>query len=229
MGNRTGSGTAPRLPMDVKWSRVWFAVTALCVVAGVLISVFNAANSSTGHFATSVERAFNTFAFFTVQSNLLVGVSSALLAIDPTRSNAVVDTLRLMAVVAITVTGIVFHVALSSALDLQGWAALGNQLVHTVVPIMGLVGWLLFGPRGRVSTRVVWWTLLFPAFWLTFTLIRGAVIDWYPYPFIDVTKLGYGGTVLNCFWVALLLLGLAAGAKVLDRHLPSPTAAPATG
>jgi hypothetical protein len=210
--------------MDAKWSRVWFAATAVCVVAGVLISVFTAATSSTGYFPTSLQRAFNSFAFFTVQSNLLVGVSSALLALYPTWSSVVLDTLRLMGVVAITVTGLVFHVALARVLDLQGWAVLGNQLVHTVVPILGLVGWLLFGPRGRVSTRVVWWTLLFPAFWLTFTLIRGAVIDWYPYPFIDVTKLGYGGTVLNCFWVALLLLALAAGAKVLDRHLPSATA-----
>jgi hypothetical protein len=210
--------------MDAKWSRVWFGATVACVAAGVLISIFTAANSSTGHFPTSVERAFNSFAFFTIQSNLLIGVSSALLALNPARSSAVLDTLRLIGVVAITVTGIVFHVALARVLDLQGWDALGNQLVHTVVPILGLVGWLLFGPRGRITARVVWWSLLFPAFWLLFTLIRGAVIDWYPYPFIDVTKLGYGGTVLNCFWVALLLLALAAGARVLDRHLPDAAA-----
>jgi hypothetical protein len=32
-----------------------------------------------------------------------------------------------------------------------------------------------------------------------------------------VTKLGYGGALLNCLWVSLLLLGLAAGATVLDH------------
>ncbi|MCL4401629.1 MAG: F420-dependent oxidoreductase, partial [Acidobacteria bacterium] len=26
-------------------------------------------------------------------------------------------------------------------------------------------------------------------------------MHWYPYPFIDVTTLGYGGTLLNCLWV----------------------------
>jgi hypothetical protein len=50
--------------------------------------------------------------------------------------------------------------------------------------------------------------VLYPFCWLVFTLIRGAVISWYPYPFIDVTQLGYGKTILNCFWVSLLLFAL---------------------
>lgn len=68
----------------------------------------------------------------------------------------------------------------------------------------------------------------FPFCWLAFTLIRGAIIGWYPYPFIDVTSLGYGKTILNCVWLSLLLLGLAAGATFLDArisaHSPKPTA-----
>jgi hypothetical protein len=51
---------------------------------------------------------------------------------------------------------------------------------------------------------------------------RGAVIGWYPYPFIDVTRLGYAKVTLNCVWVALLLLGLAAVAVTADRRLPGP-------
>ena len=70
--------------------------------------------------------------------------------------------------------------------------------------------------------------MLYPFRWLVFTLVRGAVISWYPYPFIDVTQLGYGKTSLNCFWVSLLLFGLAAGATALDARLgPSPNQAPA--
>ena len=59
---------------------------------------------------------------------------------------------------------------------------------------------------------------------------RGAAIHWYPYPFIDVTRLGYGKAILNCFWVALLLFGLAAGATALDSRLGrrAPDAEPAS-
>lgn len=194
-------------------------MTALCVVAGVLISVLTAAHSTTGHFHSPLERAFNTFAFFTVQSNLIVGVVALLLALQPKRSSTVFATLRMISLVAISVTGVVYHVALAGVFELQGWDQLGNQLVHTVVPLLAVVGWLLFGPRRLTSARTAFWSLVFPGFWLGFTLIRGSFIHWYPYPFIDVTTLGYGGALLNCFWVSLLWLGLAAGATAVDRAL----------
>jgi hypothetical protein len=212
--------------MSSGWARVWFGATAGCVAAGVVISAVTAANNAAGHFHPAAARLFNTLAFFTIQSNLLVGVAALLLAIRLERSSSWFAVLRLCGLTAITVTGIVFHAVLAQTLDLENWAAVGNELVHTVVPIMAIVGWLLLGPRGLVSRRVVWWSLIFPACWLAFTLIRGAIAHWYPYPFIDVTQLGYGGAAVNCVWVALLMLGLAAGATVLDDRLPSATTAP---
>ena len=88
-----------------------------------------------------------------------------------------------------------------------------------MVPLLAVLGWLIFGPRGLTSRRVAWLSLLFPACWMAFTLIRGAVIHLYPYPFIDVSVIGYGKAILNAFWFALLLLGLAAGATALDSRL----------
>jgi hypothetical protein len=201
------------------WARWWFAATALCAAAGVALSVVSAVQTP-GHFPTGTERAFNTFAFFTIQSNLLAGATSLLLAIRPDRSSLVFGTFRMIGLVAITVTGVVFHVALARLLDLDGLHQLANQLVHTVVPVLTVLGWLLTGPRGQTTARAAWLAPVFPLAWLAFTLIRGAVIGWYPYPFIDVTRLGYAKTALNCFWVSLLFLGLAAGAAALDRRLP---------
>jgi hypothetical protein len=208
--------------MSPKWARSWFAATAFCAFAGVVISAVNAANSSIGHFHPAAARAANTFAFFTIESNLLVGLGSLLLAIRPNRrSSTSFAVLRLSGLTAITVTGIVFHAVLARTLDLAGWEAFGNELVHTVVPIMTVVGWLVAGPRGLISARTVWLSLIFPLGWLAFTLIRGAIAHWYPYPFIDVTKLGYFKAAINCVWVAVLLLGLSAGAKLLDGRLSS--------
>jgi len=189
------------------------------VVAGVAISIVTAANNTQGHFHPALARAANALAFFTIQSNLLVGVASLLLALRLNRSSSAFAVLRLAGLVAISVTGIVFHAVLAQTLDLKNWDALGNELVHTVVPVMAVVGWLLVGPRGLASARVAWLTLIFPVLWLTFTLIRGAIAHWYPYPFIDVTQLGYLRAGVNCVWVAVLMLGLAAGATVLDSRL----------
>jgi len=205
--------------MSNQWARAWFAATAICVVAGVVISAITAAHSSTGHFRNGVQRGFNSFAFFTIQSNLIVGATALALAIDPDRRGRFFAVCRQTGLIAITVTGIVFHVALGRVLQLQSWSLVSNQLVHTVVPVMAVVGWLLFGPRGGTSRGLAVWSLAFPILWLAFTLVRGAVVHWYPYPFIDVTSLGYGKAALNCVWVALLFLGLSAGATVLDRRL----------
>ena len=45
--------------------------------------------------------------------------------------------------------------------------------------------------REMTSRRVMWLSVLFPVAWLVFTLIRGAIVDFYPYPFVDVIRLGY--------------------------------------
>ncbi len=205
--------------MSPKAARAWFAATAGCALLGVLISAITAANNAHGRFHPAAARAANAFVFFTIQSNLLVALATLLLALKLTRGSTAFAVLRLTGLVAITVTGIVFHVALAQTLDLKSWDAVGNELVHTVVPVMAVVGWLLIGPRSLVNRRTAWLSLIFPVWWLAFTLVRGAIAHWYPYPFVDVTQLGYGGVALNCVWVAVLFLGLAAGATTLDRRL----------
>lgn len=137
--------------MDRRWARPWFAATALCVAAGIVIQLFVSA-AGTGFFGGSpLNRALNVFAFFTIQSNVIVGVACVLLVVNPERSSAVLAVFRLTGVVAITVTFVVFHVALSRLLDLDTWAQTANQLQHTAVPVLAAVGWLAFGPRGAVA------------------------------------------------------------------------------
>ena len=58
-----------------------------------------------------------------------------------------------------------------------------------------------------------------PVGWLVYTLVRGALASWYPYPFIDVDAHGYGPVLLNCLGVAALTLLFALGAVRLDPRL----------
>ena len=91
----------------------------------------------------------------------------------------------------ITVTGIVFQVALSDIHDLQGKAAAADHLLHKVVPALAVVGRQVFGPRRTVTTDVVRGAVVIPVVWLAFTLVRGPLAgDFYPYPFVDVADLG---------------------------------------
>ncbi len=201
--------------MDQKWARAWFAGTALAVAVGVVIQVVVSYNS-TGLRFKGAAAGFNVFAFFTVQSNLIVGTTSLLLAVRLDWSSTVFKVFRLIGVVAITITGIVFHVALSGLLDLDTWGQTANQLLHSVVPVMAVLGWLVFGPRGLTSPTIVKWSLLFPGLYMTFSVVRGAVVGFYPYPFADVGELGYLRVAINAMWITLLYFGVATGAHHLD-------------
>ncbi len=190
------------------------------MLLAVVVQVPLSANVAGGHFATPVGRVVNMFCFFTVQSNVIVGITTGLLAVRPERDSTVFAVFRLIGLVAITVTFVVFHVALASLQDLQGAAALTDFLFHTLVPLLAIAGWIAFGPRGIVSWRVAALTLLFPVLWGIFTLIRGPIVDFYPYPFIDVRSLGYPRVLLNIVLVGVLFYGLAAAAVALDGRLP---------
>lgn len=225
--------------MDPRWARVWYAATAACVVVGVIIGlVLSWQNHPTrvietgellGRFGGSpVNRALNNFAFFTTQANLIVAVTCLLLAINPSRSSTVFGVFRLIGLVAITVTGVVFHVALTGLLELDTWALVADRLLHLVVPIMAIIGWLAFGPRGQTSARAAKLTVLFPLGYMLFTVIRGPLAsDWYPYPFADVKAFGYFPVIVNAVWIGLLFVALAAAATFLDKRLPVREPAPA--
>ncbi|MCX5123732.1 MULTISPECIES: Pr6Pr family membrane protein [unclassified Streptomyces] len=224
--------------MELKWARAWYAATAACVAIGVIIyGVLSWQNhmpavAETGELfqrfgGSPLGRTLNIFAFFTVQSNLIVGATCLLLAINPDRSSTVFRVFRLIGLVGITVTGLVYHVALNGLLALDTWAMASDKLTHLVVPVMAVVGWLAFGPRGLASARVVKLTVLFPLTYMIFTMIRGPLAsDWYPYPFANVHALGYLRVVINGVWIGLLFVSLAAGAAWLDRRLSAKQPAP---
>ncbi|MET9314020.1 Pr6Pr family membrane protein [Kribbella sp. NPDC003505] len=204
--------------------RIWTWLTVTVVLAGIVIQLPLSAQNEEGFFSTAPERLFNVFAYFTIQSNLLLGGTVLVLALWPDRTrSAVYKTLRLNGVLCIAVTGIVYHAVLAGLDDLSGWAWVSNFLLHTAAPIAGVLGWLLFGPRGQTDWRIVGWSIVYPLLWLGFTLIRGEFVHFYPYPFVNVDEHGYGRVLLNCLLVAVLFLALAAGATTLDRRLRRKT------
>jgi hypothetical protein len=203
-------------------ARVYFAATALAVVVGIVIAVYVAADDPGGFFGSPQGRIFNVFTFFTTQANLLVGVACVLLVVDPRRRSSAFGALWLAGLVGIIVTGIVYHTLLSHLYDRSGIDVVGDVIRHTVVPIAAVLGWLVLGPRGVMTWSAVRWSAAFPAAWGALTLVRGPIVDWYPYPFIDVIDLGYGRALLNGVGIVIGYLGLAATLRALDMRLTRP-------
>jgi hypothetical protein len=201
--------------------RALLAATAAASLIGMAIQVVVSAGNDDGLFPTAAGRVFNVFCYFTVQTNLLVAVTSILLLVRAERASLLFRALRLSGLVAIIVTFAIYHTALSNLVELDGWAKVADQLVHTVAPVLAVVSWLVAGPRGQADERVAVWSLLAPAAWVAFTLVRGELIGFYPYPFVDVDEYGYGRIELNIAVIGVLFYALARGAVWLDGRLGS--------
>lgn len=209
--------------MSLRSARAWHLLTAL--VAGfavvlqlVLVWQGHAVLDETNPPGLGT-RVIRFASYLTIWSNVLVFSTAALLALDPARNGQVWRALRLNAVVICFGGGIVHFFFLRPLLDLDGADLLADKLLHVVVPLMAVIGWLAFGPRGQATRADLLPFLALPVVWLVYTLVRGEVVDWYPYPFIDVDEHGYAVVAANCVGVAAVMFGLALGAVWLDRRL----------
>jgi hypothetical protein len=155
----------------------------------------------------------NFFSYFTIQSNL-IAIAVFLLGAAWTRRepSAGWELVRGGAVVYITVTLVVFALLLSDVnVDTQlPWV---DTVVHRVMPIAVIVDWLIDPPRHRIPFRssLVW--LAYPLVWIGYTLVRGPLAGWYPYPFLDPADGGYGSVavyVVAIFGFGTLLCALVA-------------------
>ena len=163
-------------------------------------------------------------------SNLLSGLVSAQLAGKPDRDGPSWRVVRLAALLGITVTGVVYPTVLAAIHEPSGTAeALVNVIVHGVVPAAMVIGWVLLGPRPRISARTVAWAMTFPVLWLGYTLARGVIWRWYAYPFLDVTTHGYGRVAVNALLVTAVFAVLASVLAAGERWLPAAPRAPRPG
>lgn len=193
---------------------------AVLALGGFAIELVTAIVGGPGIAPTHAERFVRLFSYFTIESNLLIGGVSLALALDPRRDGPVFRVLRLDALLCIAVTGIVYNTVLRCLVTLTPSGAVANMMLHVLAPLLAVVVWLWVGPRQRVSVRTVWWSVVYPIAWLVYTFVRGSATGWYPYPFLDVTVLGYGAALTNATLVAVVFLVLAWGVRWADARLP---------
>jgi hypothetical protein len=182
------------------------------------------------HHAPADSRAVvNFFSFFTIDANLLAIVVLSLTAVRGSRPrSAGLEALRGAATLYMAITGVVFALLLSGLQeDLQLTLPWVNDVLHTVMPIVLVADWLLDRPRVPLERRWIGVWLLFPIAWAAYTLVRGPIVDWYPYPFIDPRVHGYGGVAAIAIVLALGFALVAALVWLLGWRRVPPVGATA--
>ena len=166
----------------------------------------------------------NFFSFFTIQSNILAATMLALTAVvRRDERSRLFDAVRGAATFYITITFVVFALFLSGLQEeLDTHIAFTNFVVHYLIPVVLLVDWFIDPPRHRLGLTIALAWLAYPLAWFAYTLVRGSSTDWYPYPFVDVTRHGYGGVFARgVVFVLAFGIGAVVFAKLSDRRSAS--------
>lgn len=153
------------------------------------------------------------FSYFTILSNLLVALTTTVAWFgSPSMIGRALASARMRGGVAlcIGITGAVYCLLLASTWAPQGLQWWVDASLHYAVPLLYVVWWIVCVPHGQLAWSDALRWLVFPVAYLAWTLLRGAWLHEYPYPFIDVGALGAAVATRNAFGIGalFLLLGL---------------------
>ncbi|MEV0269553.1 Pr6Pr family membrane protein [Hamadaea sp. NPDC050747] len=176
--------------------RIYRTATAIAIVAAVVVQFQR--TTDVGNF----------FSFFTIQSNLIGAAVLLVGAARPAWDNLRWDLVRGAATSYLFTTGVVFALLLSDLTAQLGttlpWV---NTVLHQISPVVLFLDWLIQPPRHQIRLPDAWSWLAYPIVWLGYTLIRGGIVDWYPYPFVDPRPDGWGHVVKACLAIAIGIIG----------------------
>ena len=119
--------------------------------------------------------------------------------------NRKVRTLKFMTTIMIMVTFLVYTILLGDPFSTGFWTDLGNLTRHVFAPILFILDFFLFDEHRTVGIFDPLKSVIIPLIYVVYIFILGAVIEdfEYPYFFLDVNDIGYGGVVV---WVVILLI-----------------------
>lgn len=117
--------------------------------------------------------------------------------------------------------GIAYNVLLRGWWTPTGWRMLLNESLHSILPMLSVLYWILFVPRFQLRWRhgLLW--LVYPLAYLAVTFWRGSLSAFYPYYFINVDRLGVAHAALNSallFGGFLMLMAVFVGINSRRRH-----------
>ena len=164
------------------------------------------------------------FAFFTIDTNIIAALCFTFIFLGSKyrlgRFFSKASTVTAITVY-ITIVGIVYNVILRSLWEPEGMQKTVDELLHSVIPALLIIFWLVFVPIEQLKWKNAFPWLIYPILYMTYAIIHGAITKFYPYPFVDVNALGYNRALLNAGGILLVIfllsLALIATGKLMKK------------
>ena len=198
--------------------RRFVAVAAMLGWAGLSIQMYLIFHSRWTLGASLIGGLVSFFSYFTVLSNTLV---ATVLTCEWTSRESAARRWFLQPwvssgiAVSIAVVGLAYNLLLRHLWHPEGWQWLADELLHDIMPLLFLGYWWRCVPKGTLRVWHIALWVIYPLLYFAYSLLRGHLLAVYPYPFVDVDKLGYpqvfinaGGLLVGFVVIALLAIGL---------------------
>jgi len=198
--------------------RRFVAIAAILGWAGLSIQLYLIFHSRWTLAASLTGGLVSFFSYFTVLSNTLV---ATVLTCELTSRESAARHWFLQpwvssgVSVSIAVVGLAYNLLLRHLWHPEGWQWLADELLHDVMPLLFLGYWWCCVPKGTLRLGHIALWMIYPLVYFAYSLLRGHLLATYPYPFIDVEKLGYpqvfinaGGLLAGFVVIALWVVGL---------------------
>ncbi|MBW4889783.1 Pr6Pr family membrane protein [Mucilaginibacter sp. HMF5004] len=197
-------------------------ISIFALIAQLCLSIQNRP-----HSVSLTEAVIRYFSFFTIESNILVSLCCCAVLLAPVsawgrffyKSNT-----QSAVAVYIFVVGLVYNTVLRQIWNPTGLQKLVDELLHVGVPVLFVMYWFFYVPKDTLKWNITLW-LIFPTAYAVYSFIRGAFTGYYPYPFMDVNKLGTQTVILNTCGLVLgfmvvCLLAVAIGKFIAPKNIP---------
>ncbi len=206
-----------------------FGMSTLIELFGLVETKYSGESSPTSQFghqgdyasglAGAPERLIDLFSYFTIWSQIAVGIIMTLLYLNPARDGKLFRVLRIDTVLMITVTGVVYNLLLGPNYPPQGLNQISSPIQHTITPLITVLIFIIAGPRGWFNLKNILAALVLPIVYVFYTLFRGAIIDKYPYDFFDVVANGYANVIIFVLGILFASIIVAVFYWGIDKAL----------
>ena len=158
-------------------------------------------------------RFFNFFSFYTIITNILVALSLSFTLLKSNSRTGLFfrnPVFHTFLAVHILIVGLVYFFILDSLWKPEGLNWIANVTLHYATPILYTIYWLFFVEKSDLKWKHCLGWLIYPAVYFIYSIIRGEITKWYPYPFVDVSKSGYPAVLQNAgiLMIVFIIAGL---------------------
>jgi len=160
------------------------------------------------------------FSYFTMLTNILCASIFTAYSRKASENSAIklLTNPVLLTVAEISILGvsIVYHIMLRHLWSPTGLQAFSTNVLHYVTPLCFSVLYIKIYTRYRLSWKSLYAMVIYPSAYGLYILARGAVTSEYPYPFVDVNKIGY--FQVSLFLVSMLILFVITASLVIASN-----------